>query len=187
MSSLAIFKLIFISLATLGNTETKCYVMEEITNWYNGFRDYMHIAWVLFSCIIGGCVILCFVSSFHNRCQDKALQDTFEPQDSGAAANVNSSQTPEANTEKEDQLALEMIGEDSVYRLFMSTSFWGWGVALTIVATQLWMCFVFVEGSEFDFSNPTSDLEYLFEYPPDDVACRDTDGKPSRNENFLPV
>ena len=150
-----------------------------MNNWYNGFENYMQLAWVMFLCIMGGCIILFCVSSFYNRCRDNALQNTSEPQDSSAAANVNSSQAAETST-KEDQCALEMMGEDSVYRLFMGTSFWGWGFALTIVAAQFWMCFVFVEGSEFDFSNPTSDLEYLWECPRDNVACRDTDGKPNR-------
>ena len=43
-----------------------------------------------------------------------------------------------------------------------------------------------VNGLEFDFSNPTSGLKYLWECPQDEVDCRTTDGKPCRN-GFLPV
>ena len=160
--------------------------MEEKDTSLRSFTSYKRMAWVYFLVIMGCCIVLYYVSFFYKKCKDRTLQGASGPQDSSAATNANHAQEElDTMTEEIDRSALQMMGEDSVYRFFLENSYWGWGVALSMVAIQLWMCFVFVNGSEFEFYNPTSDLKYLWECPRDEVECRTTDGKPCRNVCFF--
>ena len=177
---------LYLFLTALGNNANECYRMEQKDVLLSGFTDYKHMALVYFLSIMCCCIVLYYASFCYKKCKDITPPDASEPQDSSAATNANLSQEElDKMTEEIDQSALEMMGEDSVYRFILETSYLGWGVALTMLAIQLWMCFVFVNGSEFEFYNPTSDLKYLWECPRDEVECRTTDGKPCRNVCFF--
>jgi len=77
---------------------------------------------------------------------------------------------------KEKRYALDTLGRDSVYKFFFYNDLWGWGIALTVLALQLWMCFVFIGGSEYDLHDDKSDLVYTWKCPRDEENCRDTSG-----------
>ena len=55
----------------------------------------------------------------------------------------------ESLTERDQQLALEKLGEDSVYRFFLGTNRWGWFIVVVTIMLQLLIISIFVGGSKF--------------------------------------
>ena len=75
----------------------------------------------------------------------------------------------------DDHYALDTIGRDSVYMFFLGNSWLGWGFALLTMAAQMGILFIFVMGSEYDFSD-NSDVVLWWKCPRDVDACRSTLG-----------
>merc|ERR1711935_880509 len=63
------------------------------------------------------------------------------------------------------------------YRFFLSKNWWGWIIAIVTVVAQIGICWIFVVGSEYDFTNSRSDLKYPWQCPPDVIGCRNTIGR----------
>ena len=63
-----------------------------------------------------------------------------------------------ADLERDKKYALDSIGKGSVYMFFLGNHAWGWLVALSAMAAQIGILYVFVEGAEFDLSDDISDL-----------------------------
>merc|ERR1712194_22801 len=122
--------------------------------------------------LAGGCVVLHIVSFFYWGYKSSSVE-TSEPQDSTTGEERESSQ----DSTREPASILELMGEDSVYRFFLTKSWWGWGIALVTVAAQLFMCYIFIVGSEYDFTESISDLKYPWKCPADLDGCRNTIGR----------
>jgi len=67
--------------------------------------------------------------------------------------------------------AIEAIGNDSVYKFFLSKSLLGWAIALATMAIQIWILFIFVEGAEFNLTDDNSDFVYTWKCPRDKEEC----------------
>ena len=131
-------------------------------------QSYVELSWKIVLVLAGCCVVLHIASKCWHYNFDTI--DTSEPQDSTTDADRDASQ---------DSLApstLELMGEDSVYRFFLSKNWWGWIIATVTVAAQILICCIFVAGSEYDFKNSKSDLKYPWRCPPDLIGCRNTIG-----------
>ena len=155
-----------------GNSANDCFLMAETKIWGDLVWDYEQLSWKVILSLIGGCVVLNIVTFFYWQYNSNSV-DTSEPQDSTTGADRDASQDSSLVAD----ITLELMGEDSVYRFFLTTSWWGWGIALVTVAAQFGMCYVFVVGSEYDFTaNSISDLKYPWTCPPDLDSCRNTTG-----------
>merc|ERR1712194_83714 len=122
--------------------------------------------------LAGGCVVLHIVSFFYWGYKSSSVE-TSEPQDSTTSADRDAAR----DSTIEAASILELMGEDSVYRFFLTKSWWGWGITLVTVAAQFLMCYIFVVGSEYNFKDSISDLKYPWPCPPDLDVCRDTIGR----------
>lgn len=134
------------------------------------FDDYTQLSWVFFLCIIGGFVIWLFVYSVYRRLKKRHESNLLVP----------ASQDPEAIAviiRKEKHRAAEIIGKDTVYKYFIEDGRRAWFLSFASVGIQLWMCFVFITGSEYDFRKDTSDLVYTWQCPRDQVDCTDSNGR----------
>ena len=154
-----------------GNSADDCFRMEDIDIWGGHLQSYTQSSWVFILFLVGGCVVLNIVSFFYWQCKSNPV-DTSEPQDSTTGEERESSQ----DSAREPASTLELMGEDSVYRFFLTKSWWGWGITLVTVAAQFLMCYIFVVGSEYNFKDSISDLKYPWQCPPDLDVCRDTIG-----------
>jgi hypothetical protein len=135
------------------------------------FKTYKQSSWIFILFLAGCCVVLNIVSFFYWRFKSNSL-DSSEPQDSTAGADRDWSQDSTIKAAS----TLELMGEDSMYRFFLSKSWWGWGIVLVTVAAQIGMGLIFVRASEYDFTTASSDLKYPWQCPPDLIDCRDTTG-----------
>ena len=135
---------------------------------FAGFKNYKSFSWLFFLALLGACVVSHLASVIFGRIKDRRA----------AEASSDDAASPEVS-ERDKHYALNTIGADSVFSFFLTKKVWGWVIALITMATQLWMCFVFVEGSEFTFPIPVgsmSDLVYTFKCSRDEDDCRDTNG-----------
>ena len=153
-----------------GNSADDCFRMEDIDIWGGHLQTYEQLSWIFIVFLAGTCVVLNIVSFFY--WQYKSSGETSEPQDSAIGEQTESSQ----DSTRDPPSTLELMGEDSMYRFFLSKSWWGWGIVLVTVAAQIGMGFIFVRASEYDFTTASSDLKYPWQCPPDLIDCRDTTG-----------
>ena len=112
-----------------------------------GFTDYKHLAWVLLVSIASGCCILHLILFYYGKYKDHT--------------HSSSSQSSLEDIARDQQYALDSLGRDSVYRLFVSKSWFGWSVAFLTVIVQIWMGYIFVKGSEFRLDTST-DINYTW-------------------------
>ena len=153
-----------LSSCSLGNSQDECFFRGEIPIVQAGFDSYMHLSWVFFLCVAGGCIVSHILLFMYKQFK-YSHQPTFtDPQESAKTL------------EEENRYAQEVIGEDSVYQYLLDNSLWGWCICLTSIAVQLWMGYEFILGSEYDFERSSSDLTYTWTCPRDEVDCRNTDG-----------
>ena len=151
------------------NREDACFSMNSIAI-EGHFEDYTQLSWVYFLCIVGGFVIWLFVRLVYKRLKDRHESNILVP----------ASQDPQAIAaiiKKEKRRAANIIGKDSVYKYFIEDGLRAWIISFASVGIQLWMCFVFITGSEYDFRKDTSDLVYTWQCPRDQVDCTDSDGR----------
>ena len=66
---------------------------------------------------------------------------------------------------------LETIGEDSVYRFYMTNKKRAWGVAVAVMAVQIAALVMFVNAAVKDFSNEQSDFKYSWKCPRNSTEC----------------
>ena len=59
-----------------------------------------------------------------------------------------------ANTKRDNICALDTIGVDSVFIFFLTDKWWGLDIALVTMGVQIWIFFMFVDGSEHIFPIP---------------------------------
>ena len=161
-----------------GNSDDDCFRMADSDIWMadigilvGRLQTYQHSSWIFILFLAGGCVVLHIVSFFYWGYKSSSV-DTSEPQDSTTGEERESSQ----DSTREPASILELMGEDSVYRFFLTKNWWGWGIALVTVAAQLFMCYIFIVGSEYDFTESISDLKYPWKCPADLDGCRNTIG-----------
>ena len=147
----------------VGNSQDDCFPQTESDIEKAGFESYFQFAWVLILIIIGMCIALHFVACFRKEYNKRS---------------IHLDSTPQAiDIEKENNHALDIIGRDSIYRFFLSKDPLGWSLALAAVAAQLWMCYLFIIGSEYDFSGRRdTDLMYTWMCPRDKEPCWDDNG-----------
>jgi hypothetical protein len=74
----------------------------------------------------------------------------------------------------DEKHALYQLGEESVYNFLLSTSWVAWALALSTMAIQVFLLFVFVEGAEINLHDDSTDLVYSFKCPRDREECYDT-------------
>jgi len=134
-------------------------------------QNYIELSWKIILILASCCVALNIASKFWQY--NSNTIDTSEPQDSTIDADRDASQGSTLVAAS----TLELMGEDSVYRFFLSKNWWGWSIALLTVAAQIGMCVIFVLGSRYDFRNSLSDLKYPWQCPPDLIGCRNTIGR----------
>jgi hypothetical protein len=124
-----------------------CYFKEETPIQRAGLENYKELAWILLSTLPFGCLILHLVLFYYGKYKDHT--------------HSYNSQSSQEDIDRDQQYALDSIGRDTVYRLFLSKSWFGWSIAFLMVYVQLWMCYIFVEGSEFKFDTST-DMKYTW-------------------------
>ncbi|KAL7465997.1 hypothetical protein ACHAXS_006290, partial [Conticribra weissflogii] len=125
-----------------------------------GFSGYTQFSWVFFVAIFGFSLLIIIASFFY---------DKFKIRKSSNLTNYGSRR--QSMKRKAKKYALDKIGENSVYRFFLGKSWWGWSVALVVMATQIWILFTFVRGAEFDLSDDNSDFVYTWMCPRDRIEC----------------
>ena len=81
---------------------------------------------------------------------------------------------PQSLTERDHKYALENLGEDSVYPFFLGTSQWGWFIVAATIITQIFLLYVFGEGSKRDPSDGKVDMVYTWKCTRDQETCFDT-------------
>ena len=174
----------FLCLLTLlaGNIANDCFRMGD-TSILGGLvqQTYIELSWKVILSLAGCCVVL----NITLKCwkYNSNSVDTSEPQDSTTDADADASQ----DSSLEAASTLELMGEDSVYRFFLTKSWWCWGIALVTVAAQIGMCYIFVQGSEYEFALSISDLKYAWKCPPDLIGCRNTMGMRYVLSDVFPV
>mmetsp|Transcript_10296 Transcript_10296/g.22342 ORF Transcript_10296/g.22342 Transcript_10296/m.22342 type:complete len:1541 (-) Transcript_10296:66-4688(-) len=75
---------------------------------------------------------------------------------------------------EDKKYALETMGNISVYKFLLTTSWVGWTIVLATMGAQIWMLFLFVKGSEIDLNEENIDLVYSWKCPRDKLECKDT-------------
>lgn len=146
------------------NSQHNCFFKGAISIKEAGFEDYEHLSWVFLLSIAAVCVISHTILFMYKQFKGSHQSNPTDHQEFAATL------------EEEKRYAKELIGEDSVYRYFLNDSWWGWCIALASIVVQIWMCYEFVYASEYEFESSTSDLEYTWTCPRDEVDCRNTDG-----------
>jgi len=63
---------------------------------------------------------------------------------------------------KDDRLALNQIGEGSIYSFLLRKNVAGWAIALMTIGLQVWMLYPFIKASELDLSDDKSDVVYTW-------------------------
>ncbi len=76
--------------------------------------------------------------------------------------------------DRDQQHALENLGEDSVYRSFVGTSKWGWFLVLSTIVIQISILSIFACGSKRDLSDAKVDVVYTWQCTHDQEMCFDT-------------
>ena len=71
---------------------------------------------------------------------------------------------------KEEEPALDTIGNDSVYQFFLTKSWRGWFIALASISFQYWI-FFFVKAAERDLQDDASNLKYTYLCLRDQDTC----------------
>ena len=135
-------------MSSLGNAMDDCYPAKDTKVQSRGFENYTHLAWYFFAAVFGIASIMAMLSALYDKFKNRHLG-----REAMQSLKLNNS---------DSNYALDAIGDDSVYRFFLSKSCIGWPIALVTLASQLWMTFLFVEGSEVDLSADTSDLAYTW-------------------------
>lgn len=136
-----------------------------------GFDNYQDFTPVFFVSVFGFCAVLALIAYLYReisraRARARARQQTnFSRR----------GQSVRASTIQRDKfLALDTIGDDSVYQFLLGNSKQGWAIALSTVALQIWVLFVFVRGAEVNLSDDRSDKAFTWLCPRDKITCEDT-------------
>ena len=120
----------------------------------------MQFAWIFFGCIIGASCSIVGVLLFYD-----SYQTNRNP--------TRSAVRQPSLTDRDEKYALDIIRDDSVYQFLLGKSRLGWAIVLAVIASQIWLLFLFVKGAEIDLVNG-SDLVYYFKCPRDEPDCTDT-------------
>ncbi len=147
-------------LESIGNSLGDCNPNYQTSIQSGGFSGYTQFSWVFFVAIFGFSLLIIIASFFY---------DKFKIRKSSNLTNYGSRR--QSMKRKAKKYALDKIGENSVYRFFLGKSWWGWSVALVVMATQIWVLFTFVRGAEFDLSDDNSDFVYTWMCPRDRIEC----------------
>lgn len=145
-----------------GNAQEDCYPQEDTRIQELGYNGYMEFTGVFFGCVIGASSALALAVFTYDKYNNRVL-----PSNSSRRRSL-------ALTEKDKKYALGTLGDGSVYQFFLGTSLQGWFIVLATIAAQLYMLFVFVEGSEIDLSDDAKDLVYFWKCARDAVTCKNT-------------
>jgi len=144
------------------NSMGDCFPQVESDIEKAGFKSYFQFSWVLILIIIGMCIALHLLTFFREEYNKRGQSSYLD-----SAPQV-------IDIEKENSYALDIIGRDSIYRFFLSNDPLGLSLAVAAVAAQLWMCYLFIIGSEYDFSGRRdTDLTYTWMCPRDNEPCWD--------------
>jgi hypothetical protein len=135
-----------------GNAQGDCYSQEPspVERW--GFAGYLDFSLYFFIAVLGIVIVAAMVSSVYFKSQNLAVP----------------SESPDC------EYAMELIGDDSVYKFLLGKNILGWLVALATLVAQCWILLIFVAAAEIDLTADTSDLAYTWFCPRDNVECRDT-------------
>lgn len=136
------------------NMQDDCYPQEESDIQKLGFANFMYFTGAFMGGIFVACCALAFASFIYD------VRHTI---------NLRS-----FSKDLDRKYALGTVGDDSVYSFLLGTTFIGWLIVLITICSQMWMLFVFVQGSEIDLSDDQSDLAYTLKCPRDDDECRDS-------------
>merc|ERR1711957_19510 len=143
------------------NLQGDCYPNEltEVATW--GFVDYRDFTIYVFACVFGISVVIIVGSYIH----DRFIKLRHLP--SASLRELRAQDT-------DSRYAIDVIGDDSVYQLFLGNSILGWIVTLGTVYAQGWLLWTFVKAAEIDLSDDRSDLVYTYMCPRDNPECRNT-------------
>ena len=146
-------------LCLLGNNEGYC-VPEMDTFPASTYKEPWHLVALFLGCVIGASFVLYLAFVLREKCQHRNIPSI--------------AIQAQSFTDKDENYAMEHLGEDSVYRFFLGTSQWGWFIVAATIITQIFLLYVFVEGSKRDPSDGKVDMVYTWKCTRDQETCFDT-------------
>lgn len=124
------------------------------------YKEAWHLVALFFGCVIGASFVLYLAFILREKYQHRNIPSTV----------IHA----QSFTDRDEKYAMEHLGEDSVYRFFLGTSQWGWFIVAATIITQIFLLYVFVEGSKRDPSDGKVDMVYTWKCIRDQETCFDT-------------
>ena len=150
-----------------GNSQEDCYPKKKIPTVLqiveSGSTDYKEFSWVLMALVLGLCIVLWAASYFIDKYKNRHSV----PQ---GAANASEARRERSRDKK---YALDRIGEGTVYRFLLTSSYLGWIITLLTIFVQFFILVPFIMAADFDLLNDKSDVAYTWKCSRDNIVCED--------------
>ncbi|KAL7549178.1 hypothetical protein ACHAWF_012449, partial [Thalassiosira exigua] len=124
-----------------------------------GFKSYLQLTEFFFACLAGTSCVIALAAYGANKYTNRRYN---------RSRSFVHRESHEMST-RDEEYALDTLGEGSLYQFFLGTSLWGWLIVLATMGVQMWLLFVFVEGAEIDVTDDKVDFVYSYQCPRDGV------------------